>query len=186
MLRKVLRAWIPLAAAVVVVIGVAYVISQQTLRLGANDLPVQLARDAALALEKGADPANVLPPGPVEISASLAPFGLVYDDRGNVRASSGVLHGAVPQLPEGVRVYAQAHGEDRITWQPEPGVRIAAVVMPYSGAGGGTLLMGRSLEEVERRIDLVGELALGGIVSGVVGLFLVVLATEWVFRRRPG
>jgi hypothetical protein len=186
MLRNVLRSWIPLAAAIVAVVGVEYVISQQMLRLGANDQPLQLALDAATALADGSDPVAVLPPGPVEISSSLAPFGLVFDAQGGLLASSGVLHGAAPLLPDGVREFAREHGEDRVTWQPEPGVRIAAVVVPYSGASTGTVVMGRSLKEVERRIDVVGELALAGMGAGVVGLFFVVLASEWTLRRAAG
>jgi hypothetical protein len=186
MLRNVLRTWIPLAAAIVVVIGVEYVISQQMLRLGADDLPLQLALDAASALADGSEPAAVLPPGPVEISSSLAPFGLVFDAQGILLASSGVLHGAAPTLPDGVREFARENGQDRVTWQPESGVRIAAVVVPYSGASEGTLVMGRSLKEVERRIDLVGQLALAGMGAGAAGLFFVVWASEWAFRRAAG
>ena len=39
-------------------------------------------------------------------------------------------------------------GEDRLTWQPEPGVRSATVVVHYQGAQAGFVMAGRSLREV--------------------------------------
>ncbi|HEX8964956.1 MAG TPA: hypothetical protein VF820_00820, partial [Patescibacteria group bacterium] len=42
-------------------------------------------------------------------------------------------------------------GEDRITWQPEKGVRIAAVIDKLSGDKKGFVLVGRNLREIESR-----------------------------------
>ncbi len=50
-------------------------------------------------------------------------------------------------------VSASRVGEDRITWQPEPGIRSAVVVVHYTGATPGYVMAGRSLREVEWRID---------------------------------
>ena len=86
MIRRVFLAWIPIGVAVVALTGMVYVTAQQLLRRGANDPQIQLARDAASALVDGRDPMSLLPTGPVEISASLAPFGIVYDSAGSVLA----------------------------------------------------------------------------------------------------
>jgi hypothetical protein len=181
MLRRVFHAWIPIGVAVVALTGVVYVTAQQLLRLGANDPQIQLARDAVSALADGREPMDVLPPGPVEISVSLAPFGIVHDSAGGVLASTAILHGQVPELPAGVREFAHDHGGDRVTWQPEPGVRIAAVIVPFEG---GTLLIGRSLEEVEARIGTFGELALAGLAGALLATLIAVAVCEVLLNRQ--
>ncbi len=160
-----------------------YGIAQQLLRMGANDPQIQLARDAAASMAEGEDPLALLPPGQVDLGSSLAPFVLVYDTAGGVLATTAILHGQIPDLPAGVREFASDHGEDRVTWQPEPGVRIAAVVVPFDG---GTVLIGRSLREVEERIDTLGQLAFVGLAGALVLTFLAVLASEVLLRGKGG
>jgi hypothetical protein len=182
MLRRLVLAWLPFGVAAVALTGVVYVTAQQLLRLGANDPQIQLAHDAASALMAGQDPREVLPPGPMEISSSLAPFGLVYDLDGTVLASTAGLQGEIPELPEGVREFARDHGEDRVTWQPEEGVRIAAVVVPFAG---GTVLMGRSLREVEHRIDTLGQLAVIGLAATLLATLASVVISVVLSGRSP-
>ena len=150
-LKSILRAWLPLAVAITGVCGLVYVTSQQMLRLGANEPQVQIAQDWAAMLAQGAAPDSVASAPKVEIATSLGAFVAVYDDAGKVLATSDLLHGAAPSLPGGVFEYTRSHGEDRITWQPEPGVRVAAVVERYGGAKPGFVVAGRSLRESERR-----------------------------------
>jgi hypothetical protein len=45
----------------------------------------------------------------------------------------------------------QTHSEDRITWEPRAGVRIAAVIVSFKGRAAGYVLAGRLLTEVEKR-----------------------------------
>ncbi len=137
--------------------GLVYVAVQQDLRLGGNDPQIQMAEDTAAALSNGQQPiSTVLSPFSLDISKSLAPFITVFDDAGNPVGSSGQLDGKMPTLPSGVADYVRTHGEDRITWQPRTGVRIAAVITIYtSGTKSGFVLGGRSLREVESREDLV-------------------------------
>jgi hypothetical protein len=77
----------------------------------------------------------------------------MYDQAGKPVAGSGELNGKLPTLPEGVFKYAKNKGEDRITWQPEKGIRSAIVVVSYNSpnAQGGFVMAGRSLREVEKR-----------------------------------
>jgi hypothetical protein len=56
-------------------------------------------------------------------------------------------------VPAGILDYVRTRGEDRVTWQPEPGVRIAAVVVHFKGTQPGFVLAGRSLREAEVRED---------------------------------
>jgi hypothetical protein len=152
-IRNILRQWFPLAVAITALCGLVYLAVQQELRQSANDPQIQIAQDAALALENGAAVSSRVPVGITALEHSLAPFVMVFDDHGRVVASSATLHSQTPQLPAGILDYVRAHGEDRVTWQPETGVRIAAVVIRYEGAQPGFVLAGRSLREVEARED---------------------------------
>jgi hypothetical protein len=150
-MKSILRHWIPLAVLSTVICGLVYTAVQQGLRQGANDPQIQIAEDAAAKLSRGDSLASVIPSEKVDIAISLASFVMVYDGEGKVLASSGLLHDQNPDLPLGVLDYTQSHGQDRITWQPEPGVRIATVVAYFNGVQTGYVLVGRSLREVEVR-----------------------------------
>jgi hypothetical protein len=147
--------WLILALVTSAFCALVYTTIQQTLRQGANDPQIQMAKDLANALENGRTTSSLMPAYMVDLKNSLGTFVSLYDEQGNQTASSGVLDGQSPELPKGVLDYVRKHGEDRITWQPKPGVRIATVVTGYSGAHPGFVLVGRSLREVEKRIDQI-------------------------------
>jgi hypothetical protein len=155
-LKNILKYWLPLAATTTLLCGLVYLAVQQSLRWGANDPQIQMAEEAAAALSAGGTPESMLPATQVEISTSLASFMVVYNDKGEPLASSGLLHGTIPLLPAGVFDYTRQNIEDRVSWQPENGVRIAAVVVAYDGAQPGFVLAGRSLREVEKRESQIG------------------------------
>jgi hypothetical protein len=187
-IKHILRQWLPLAVVVTAVCGLVYLAVQQDLRQSANDPQIQMAEDAAAALGNGAAVEAIVPVEKVAIEHSLAPFVMVFNDRGDVVGSSATLHGKTPQLPAGILDYVRGHGEDRVTWQPEPGVRIAAVVDRFQGSQPGFVLAGRSLREVEVREDNA-ELEAGAawIVTMVVSLAGVILC-EFILggkRRSP-
>lgn len=179
---NILRQWLPLAVVTTLLCGLVYLVVQQTLRQGANDPQIQMAEDAAAALAAGGTAEAVLPAGNVEISSSLAPFMVIYNDAGEPLAFIGLLHGVAPHLPGGVFEYTRQTGEDRVTWQPEQSVRIAAVVVAYNGVQPGFVLVGRSLREVEIRESQVEQIT--GIAWLVtLGASLLVVATcEWLFK----
>ena len=184
MLGRTLKQWLPLAATIVGLGGLVYLVAQQSLRLGANEPQVALARDAGGALAAGAAAENVVPNTRVDIADSLSPFVTVFDDGGRAEATSGTLHGQPPKLPGGVFDYVREHGEERVTWQPEPGVRVAAVVVRPSGSPARFVLAGRSLREAEARVDQLGLLvALAMTVTLGITLVLVVLGEALVPRR---
>jgi hypothetical protein len=182
--KNILRYWLPLAAVITLLCGLIYLAVQQSLRQGANDPQIQMAEDAAAVLAAGGTPESVLPVALVEISTSLAPFMVVYSDIGEPLASSARLLGAIPALPPGIFDYTRNNGEDRVSWQPESGVRIAAVVVAYGGAEPGFVLAGRSLREVEKRESQVEQIT--GIVWVVTlaGSLIVVAGCELIFADR--
>ncbi len=126
--------WLPLAFCLTVLAGLVYTAVQQNFRQGANDPQIQMAEDAAVQLQDGAQAQTVVGSGKVDMSRSLAPFLIVYDATGHVLASSAQLNGAVPDIPPGVFNSVRASGEDRLTWQPQEGVREAAIVTQFGGS----------------------------------------------------
>jgi hypothetical protein len=130
---------------------------QQDLRQGANDPQIQMAEDAAARLEGGASTDSVLPPRPVELSSSLDTYVMVFDRADQLLGSSAKLHGNAPPFPSDV--LRNATRQDRVTWQPEAGVRSAVVVQPWRD---GFVVAGRSLrliEEREQQVLLIAGLA---------------------------
>jgi hypothetical protein len=67
---------------------------------------------------------------------------------GDAERRSGHLNGRTPGLPAGVLAWVAAHGQDRITWQPGPGLREAAVIEPYGGLHPGFVLAAQSLQGI--------------------------------------
>ena len=152
--RRILWRSLPLAAITTGFCLLTFLVTQQIWRQMANDQQIQMARDAAVLLEAGRPADAILPPGPVvDMTRSLAPFLIVFNDAGAVVAASGRLRGKLRGVPAGVLVNVRQTGEERVTWQPERGVRIATMIVRYAGVPGGFVLAGRSLSETEERIE---------------------------------
>ena len=149
-IKTIFRIWLPFVVAISAFCALGYTSVQQAYRQGANDPQIQMAEDAVATLANGGSADAVVPVNQVPVDQSLTPFLIVYDAKGIVLASSATLDGQTPDLPDGVLDSAKQMGEDRITWQPRDGVRIAAVIVPYQN---GFVLAGRSLREVESRVD---------------------------------
>jgi len=172
-LKKALTVWLVAAFTLAAAAGISYSVAQQALRQSANGPQVQLAEDGARAISAG-NPADAVAAGDkIDIAVDLAPFVIVYDAQGNALASSGLLNGQAPKIPAGVLATAKANGEDRVTWTPSRGVRIAAVVTRVNGGPGGYVLAGRSLQEAERTIGNIGALVLV-LWAGSITFLLVV------------
>lgn len=176
------KSWLPLAAAVTLLCGVIYGTVQQSYRQGANDPQYQMAADAAFAIEKGRDLKSLVPELPVDISKTLAPFLIIYDDKGIPVASSGILDGKIPAPPPGVFDYARTNGEDVLTWQPRADVRQAIVVRKIVGAATGFVLSGRSLLKVEEREQLLVKQIAFGWVFTLASLLILLLLQKKIFQ----
>jgi hypothetical protein len=144
--------WIPFAIVSTLLCGLIYGTVQQSYRQSANDPQIQLSEDIAASLSQGGDPSFILGGNTtIDLSTSLAPFIIVYNDKGEPVSATAQLHGQTPKLPFGVLDYTREHKQNRLTWQPESHVREAAVVTRYVGSSPGFVLAGRSLREVEKR-----------------------------------
>jgi hypothetical protein len=182
-LNNILKFWIPLAVVITLLVGLMYLTEQHILRASVNDPQIQMSEDMARALANGQSVDSVVPPFKIDIAHSVAPYVAVFDDSGKAIASSGVLHNQIPVLPSGVFNFTRLNGQDRITWQPEPGVRSAIVVTRYSGASSGFVMVGRSLRESEARTSQL-ELLLGaGWGATCFAALVVITLCEIIFNR---
>jgi hypothetical protein len=186
---RVIRSWIPIAVVATVLVAMVGAAVQQNYRQSANDPQIQMAEDAAAAIDAGRLPSDVAPSPKVDISRSLAPFIITFDDAGHPLAASVMLDEQVPASPGGVFDYVRQNGEDRFTWQPKPGVRSAAVVTRFNrtvnGTSGGFVLVGRSLREVENREDDLRTIVVLSWAIAMGGSFLAVAVMDFVAARWP-
>lgn len=182
LLRRILLRWLPFAGATVMVSGLVYLTSQQMWRQMANDPQIQVARDAAMRLAAGQPPDAVVPAAQIDFSQSAALFVEVLNDAGAILKSSGTLRGQLRTTPSGVFDHARVSGEERVTWQPERGVRIASVVVRIPGAPGGFVLAGRSLQETGERVDRFQNLIGLACLAILAALLVLVAAVETVGR----
>jgi len=74
-------------------------------------------------------------------------FTVIYNERGEPVAGDITLHGSLPHPPIGIFEYLSTHKIDRVTWQPEPRIRVALVGQRLPN--GGFVLSGRSLLLIE-------------------------------------
>jgi hypothetical protein len=169
-----LRYWIPLAVVTTGLVGLVYLAVQQDLRMGANDVPAQIAQDTAASIAKGSEPWTVTGREDIEISTGLAAWSLVFDDAGKVVAGTPVLDGKQALPPAGVFSVAKASGEDRVTWQPRTGVRQAVVAVRIAG-GKGVVMAGHSLRETESHIDQLTQIAGAAWIAIMAAAFVASL-----------
>jgi hypothetical protein len=179
-LLKILAAWIPFAVIVTAFCALVYLTAQQVWRQGANDPQMQMAEDGAAALDAGASIQSVVPKEQVELSKSLAPFIIVYDTAGRPVASSGVLDRQMPDYPMGALEASKQSGENRVTWQPREGVRIASIVVPYQQ---GYVVTGRNMREAEARVTQMGALVTAAWVATMLATLLTVLIVGVLVTR---
>jgi hypothetical protein len=163
----------PLAIGITLVCGIVYTVVQQVYRQSANDPQIQMAENAARALGDGRSPEDLLGAVKVDMTQSLAPYLIVFDQSGNPLVSGVELDGQIPVPPVGVFDFAKRNKQDWITWQPRPGIRHAAIIVYFNGKQTGFVLAARSMREVEDRIDKLG---MGILVGWLFTLFCILIA----------
>ncbi len=144
--------FIILAAIVTVISVTIYTSAQQVYRSSADDPQVEAAQAISDLIAKGTPPEAIVGQNATDISNSLSLFVVILDKDGKVVAGSGKLNNAVPVPPSGVIDYLKKHSEERFTWQPQKGVRLATVAHKVDGDKG-FVIVARSLREIEIRIQ---------------------------------
>ncbi len=158
-----------LAAMVTVLTLSSYALVQQVYRSNANDPQIEATLAIADLIDKGAPAEAIVGQSSIDIENSLSLFVVIYDKDGKVVAGSGKLKNTVPTPPSGVFAYLKNKSEDRFTWQPQKGVRLAAVMKKINGDKG-FVVVARSLKEVESRSDAAMKMA------GIAWLALLLLS----------
>ncbi len=173
---KKLLPWLAVLLLLATVFGTMYAVVQQVQRSDANSPQIQLAQDTAASLDHG-DAPQVLVYGTVNITTSISPFMTIYDKTGNAVISSGYLdsQGKVPKAPFGMLAASKTKAYSAVTWQPQHGVRIAAVTVSSKDY---YVLSGRSLKEVEKNeLRTLEIILLGGVIALILfGLVYVLSA----------
>ncbi|BAS12061.1 hypothetical protein AHiyo8_03640 [Arthrobacter sp. Hiyo8] len=57
----------------------------------------------------------------------------MYGTDDNPETGTATLHGVLPVVPSGVLDTARRSGGDAVTWQPEPGLRMAVIARSSAG-----------------------------------------------------
>ena len=170
--------WIPWAVVLTLIFLAIYVANQQLLRQSADDPQIQIAEDAAAAIN-AAEPVSFFnTPTKIDIGKSLMPYLVIYDSNYSNIASTGLLNGASLIVPQGVLKSALTSGEHRLTWQPKPGVRSAIIVIPVKGIFNGFVVVGRSLREIENREDQIGLIIFAVWLFSIVVMFVIFMFTD--------
>lgn len=179
--------WVALLAAGIFTIlcGLVMVTVQQNFRQNANDPQIQMAEDTASKLASGIGIKDLIPEGApsIQVDQSLAPFMIIYDAQGTDIARTGFLNSQTPKLPDGVLAASKSR-EVRVTWQPQAGVRLAAVIVSVNGGTGGYVLAARNLREVEVREAKLNEQVLAAWIFGLLAILAWVLLGSPLTRER--
>ena len=145
------------------------VVSQQFLRHRADGMPRFIAGLYSTPMDEKSEPyrkqlvAHDLTGPKHEISSptflnndnpnSDQIFAILYDAAGHALTGNATLHGTLPQPPPGIFDVIRSRGEDKVTWQPQPGIRVALTGLPMPN--GGFVLAGQSLIPSEARNALL-------------------------------
>lgn len=147
-------------AVITIMFGTVYGMVQQSIRLSAYDAPRQ-AIDAYVA-NRNASESNF---SRINIAVDSNVFVIAYDQNGKPVGGDGYLDGKLAVVPIGVLQHARAGHENAVTWQPQPGVRLATVV---AKDGNSYILAGQSLKSYEDRTDRITRMAVFGWLLAVV------------------
>ncbi|MBI4049925.1 MAG: hypothetical protein HY398_00575 [Candidatus Doudnabacteria bacterium] len=174
--------WFSATAIVTIIFVTLYASIQKIYRASANDPQIELTENVANALLAGANPEAVVTNQVVPIDKSLSVFVSIFDESLNPVISNANLEGEPPILPRGVFDQARAYDENRVTWEPRPGVRAAIVVRHFANDRvAGFVLAGRNLREIETR-----EQALTLMVFIAWLVSLAIIAARYLARLLAG
>jgi hypothetical protein len=132
------------------------VVNQQILRRSADSFPAFIARLASSSMPDAQSEAarkkvvarfltahtGMEISSPAFLNRPLV-FVVFYDASGRALGGTATLHGTLPQPPHGIFNTIQQRGEYKVTWQPQPGIRVALTGRPMPN--GGFVLAGQSL-----------------------------------------
>lgn len=184
-ISNIISHWLPTAFVICMLVAFGFVAVQQSYRNGLNDPQIAMVQEAQAKLNNGAQPSDLIPANSpvVDLASSELPFLAIYDASGTPLVSSGKVGSDMAKPPVGVFERAKSRGENRVTWQPMRGTRIALVIRPVGNSQGWFVAAGRNMAEVENRVEQLGKMGVVVLIFTLAGsLFLEIIGDEW--RRR--
>lgn len=180
---KRLIPWLVSLVVVSLLFGSVYVSLQQIGRMSDEDVPAALV----LAQLNAPNPQALSSERPVDLAKGPGTFVNVYRTDGTPVAGSGTLSGSVPRLPQGVIESTVRTGQDRVTWQPQVGIRYAIVAR---AARDTVVVAGQNLQPSETRdtrvLLFLGLGWLGSVLVIAAGYALTVGRSDWMRGKWRG
>ena len=170
------------AAICSILILLIYATVQQSYRSNANYPQAAVTSDIANRLHRMASIDPYFSGDTVDLENSLNVFVVLYDASGQPLRSNAVFKGSPPQLPSGVFEFVRGNGEERVTWQPEKGTRIAMVVRLENHGDIAFVAAGRSLRETEDNESNLRKMILAAWVL-CMGLIIAHAALQWFDQK---
>ena len=156
------------------VFGTLYVLVLQQNRLQANDIPTNVANEAANVLGSITNiPENQI--ARLNVLETTNPFFMVYDLKGNPIAGSGYIDGKLAELPAGVIKHATPGKNHAVTWAPTENMRFATVTVASNKF---YVTAGQSLANVERRADTLRKWWFLGYAISIGVTLTIFMATK--------
>ncbi|MBP6858294.1 MAG: hypothetical protein KBC33_00465 [Candidatus Pacebacteria bacterium] len=153
MIRTFIRLLFPSILVSTVIMGTGFVVSQHMIRTATDDSLVGVAQHVVDALVQSGSYDIPTEYHNLEIDMSINPFVIVFDSSNEIRFTTGYIDRRTPVPPLTVFDRVRDGREYRFSWEPAPGVRIAAIAVRFDGESSGFVLVGKSLTETEERID---------------------------------
>ena len=180
-MKRLIAIWCALMLAGVFSAGCAYVVGQQVVRQDANGPAAAIATEAVIAMGTEGQSAQEVVAGKTDVSSSLLPFVMIYDDNKNLIATSAGYGSEQYQFPVSALSTVSDSHDNRVTWQPQPGLRFATVAIKYRD---GYVVGAVSLREPERTIGNITTALLVGSALYAVGCAILLTLIGLLGRRR--
>lgn len=169
--------FVTLVLLITVIFGAIFGTGQQVLR-GDSDYPqVEVVQQVQGIIEQGV-PLDVIVNSEeaINLEESMSLFVMIFDKDKNLVSSSAKIGEQSPTPPSESFDIAKSKGENKFTWQPQDGVRLAAVLKPVGDKA--FVLAGKSLKETDKRVQTLGVFTLIGWAVSIVLALLLTLAIK--------
>ena len=180
MKKNIISAHFAAVIVTTIIIMLVYAVVQQQYRTSANDPQVQMVYELCNYLEKGKSIDAFFTGDITDLSNSLLPFTVLYNADGKPVKTTALLNNQPPQLPAGVLQTAALQKENRVTWQPQPGIRIATVIRQVNSPIVAYVMCGRSLYEAEQRTSNL--IRMTGL-AWVTCMLVIMIHGAWMLKK---
>jgi sensor histidine kinase regulating citrate/malate metabolism len=181
--KKAWMYWLLITISITITAIMVYGVGQQILRQSADDPQIQIAEDTAKALERG-QTISIPPSAKNDVSKSLTSFIVVYDASKKFVTSSITVNNNNPVLPISMLEQVDKKGETKVTWEPAKGIKAAVVIVKHGGQAPGYVAIGRSLREIDKRINDMGNLIVLIWLISIIAILAILWLANIVYDKK--